>query len=296
MKFRDLACDHLAQYKVNVLGIAQDGIFKYRGQDLSKRHILPIAQRDLNILERFRAQFWASESSKFKLHQFFHHLNSSQALCINLFYPLIAENLIGLFLQSLGMAPEAVACAIFEKESDIELAARRTSFDFFVQLNGGQDIFVEVKYTEEGFAKADCDKEHLAKFQETYLPLIENSPFLAPRCREARFFLDHYQVLRNLVHISETGIVVFLFPSANTDVAEQAVFARDHLLTNAGRNRLRIVFLDEFVAFLEVTCAGGPLDGYYQAFRTKYLPPDQTAIDPTPTQTLSENSIASTSG
>jgi len=65
---------------------------------------------------------------------------------------------------------------------------------------------------------------------------------------------------------------VLLFPPANTVVAEEAVFARDQLLTDAGRTRLSIVSLDEFVSFLENKFVGGPLDGYYQVFRTKYLP------------------------
>jgi len=272
MNFRDLMCEHLAQYKVEVLQVQEDGIFHYRGRDIRKSHILPLDLRDMNILERYRAQFWSSDSAKIKLHQFFHHLNSSQALCINLFYPLIAENDLGFFLKFLGMASEVASRAIFEKESEIEVAARRTSFDFCVQLAAAQKIFVEVKYTEDGFARAKSDDEHRRKFREIYLPLVENSEFLAPECQEETVFLRHYQVLRNLVHISHTDHVVLLFPSANTVVAEEAAYAKEQFLTDAGRERFSLVFLDEFVSFLEDHCVGGPLDGYYQTFRTKYLP------------------------
>jgi hypothetical protein len=257
---------------VDVLGVQEDGLFHYRGRDIPKSHILPIAHRDTNVLERYRAQFWSSNYAKVKLHRFFHHLNSSQALCINLFYPLIAGNALGFFLQFLGIAPEVDLRALFEKKSDIEVAARRTSFDFCVQLAAASNIFVEVKYTEDGFGQAKNDDEHRAKFRKTYLPLVEKSLFLVRGCQEEAFFLSHYQVLRNLVHISETDHVVLLFPSANTVIAEEAVYARDQLLTDAGRTMLSIVFLDEFVSFLEDQCMGGPLDGYYQAFRTKYLP------------------------
>ena len=85
-------------------------------------------------------------------------------------------------------------------------------------------------------------------------------------------FLNYYQILRNLVHISNTDYVVLLFPSANTAVAEESVYARDHFLTDAGRERLKIVFLDEIVSFLEGECVDGSLAGYYQEFRSKYLP------------------------
>lgn len=271
MNFRDLACKHLSQYKVDVLGVQEDGIFPYRGQDVPKSHILPIAHQKENVLGKYRAQFWRGRSD-LKLHQFFHHLNSSQALCINLFYPLIAENALDLFLRFLGIEPGVGLCALFEKESEKEVAIRRTSFDFYVQFAMASKIFVEVKYTEHGFSQAKNDDEHRTKFRKTYLPLVEKSLFLVRECQEEKFFLRHYQILRNLVHISDTDHVVLLFPSANTVVAKEAAYARDKLLTGAGRDRLRIVFLEEFVSFLEDQSMGSSLDGYYQDFRTKYLP------------------------
>lgn len=277
MNFRNLACEHLSQYKVDVLGVREDGLFHYRGRGIPKTHILPIGHRNKNVLERYRDQFFSSDYTQIKLHRYFHHLNSSQALCINLFYPLIAENALGLFLQFLGIAPgtgpQVDLHALFEKESNIEVASRRTSFDFYVQRAAASNIFVEVKYTEDGFGKAKNDEEHRDKFRKTYLPLlVEKSLFLEPECQEEVLFLSHYQILRNLVHISDTDHVVLLFPSANTVVAEEALYARDQFLTDAGRDRLRIVFLEEFVSFLEDQCMGYPLDGYYQAFRAKYLP------------------------
>ncbi len=275
MNFRNLACDHLAQYKINVLGLQEDGKFRYQGQDIAKAHILPLVDsksHELNILAEYRNQFFASDYANIKRHQFFHHLNSSQALCINLFYPLMAENVLTLFLKYLDVEPATDINAIFEKESDLENAARRTSFDFYVQHADVRKIYVEVKYTEDGFARAKKDAEHREKFQKTYLPLVTASPFLSSACRDEDFFLNNYQVLRNLVHISDTSHVVLLFPSTNTVVAREALAAKDNLLTDAGRARLRIVLLDEFVSFLETACVSSSLDGYYKAFRTKYLP------------------------
>ena len=272
MSFRNLVYEHLAQYKVNILGVQEDGLFHYRGRNIPKPHILPIAHRELNVLEKYRALFFSSNYANLKLHQFFHHLNSSQALCINLFYPLIAENALGLFLQFLRIEPGVDLRAIFEKKSDIEAAARRTSFDFHIKHATASNIFVEVKYTEHGFGQAKNDDKHRTKFRKTYLPLVEKSSFITHRCHEEAFFLSHYQVLRNLVHISDTAHVVLLFPSANAAVAEEAVYARDQLLTDAGRAKLKIVFLDELISFLESQCVGGPLDSYYQTIRTKYLP------------------------
>ncbi len=282
MKFRNLACAHLSRYKVDSLGIREDGIFRYRKRNIPKSHILPIALRDRNILEQYRHEFFTSSHSKISFHRYFHHLNSSQALCINFFYPLIAENKLELFLKFLGVDPVSDFEALFEKESDIEKAKRRTSFDFFMRLDGIRKIYVEVKYTEQGFARAKHDEEHRKKFHETYLPLLKDKEdFLVPECRDESFFLDHYQVLRNLVHMNDKDAVVLFFASANSVVTKQAGYARDHLLTDKGKAQLRIVYLEEIVPLLETGCRGTVLDGYYQEFRAKYLPlPDQVRITP----------------
>ena len=275
MSFRNLACDHLAQYKVDVLGVKEDGNFHHRGKDIAKAHILPRIDnkfRELNILEKYRERFFESDYSGIKLHEFFHHLNSSQALCINLFYPLIVENALTLFFNFLHIQPGNHLDPRFEYESELENSIRRTSFDFYIQDEKAAKIFVEVKYTEAGFARAKDDQEHREKFQATYLPMVEASPFVRPECRDMDTFLKHYQILRNLVHISDDSHVVLLFPSANTAVAKEAVYAKDKLLTDAGKARLKTVFLEEFVSFLEKACDGSSLDSYYSAFRAKYLP------------------------
>lgn len=275
MNFRDIACDHLAQYRVDVLGVKEDGLFHYRGQDIPKHHILPISNLEMNILEKYRDRFWSSEyadQTKVKLHRYFHHLNSSQALCFNLFYPLIAEESLGLFLGYIGVNQKGNPIPTFEKESELEVAERKTSFDFHIKLASASQIFVEVKYTEDGFGKAESDFEHQVKFLNTYLPLLVKSKYLRPECKGEQFFFNHYQILRNLVHISDTDIVVLLFPKANRLVAEQADYARDFLLSDKGKAKLKIVFLEDFVSFLEDKCRGGKLNGYYQDFRAKYLP------------------------
>jgi hypothetical protein len=272
MGFRDLVCEHLAQYKENVIGIKENGTFRYGGKDIPISHILPIIQSNANILEQYRDQFLKSEYyPKDNIHRFFHHLNSSQALCFNLFYPLIAENALGLFLRYLKVECKDDLNALFEKESHIEVAARRTSFDFYIQVALASKIFVEVKYTERGFGKAKNDNEHRKKFYKTYLPLVKNSSYLVSRCQEENFFLEHYQVLRNLIHISNTDYVVFLFPSANSVVYEEACDARDNILTDAGRAGLKIILLEEFVSFLNNNCVGTPINEYYKSFHKKYL-------------------------
>lgn len=274
MDFRKWAYESLSQYKVDSLEIDEDGVFHYRGREVPKAHILPYAEREKNILEQYRENYFASEYADITFHQYFHHLNSSQGLCINLFYPLIVENSLDHFMSYLGLQTGPKLFPVFEKDSDLEIAARRTSFDFYVKQAETRRVYVEVKYTEDGFAQAKNDEEHRKKFIETYLPLVKDKLLLLdPKCQECDVFLRHYQILRNLVHVSDNDYVVLLFPAGNEKVLEEAIYARDQLLTDKGRERLKIVLLNEFVAFLEDECVGSKLDGYYQDFRKKYLPP-----------------------
>ena len=271
MAFRDQACAHLSGYRKNHLGIAEEGIFFHRGQPHRKGHILPKGLERQNLLPPYGERFFSSQHGGTKLHQYFHHLNSSQGLCINLFFPLLEEGALSLLVRSLGSNMEFPVQGIFESTSRIEKAERRTSFDFHLRNQEDQDLFVEVKYTEDGFGGATLDEAHLDKFRDTYAPLLENSAYLTKDCKDAGFFLQRYQILRNLVHISPKSEVVFLLPRANGKVAEQAAQAREVLLTERGRERMRIVFLEDLVAALIDGCRGPSLHGYYESFRNKYL-------------------------
>lgn len=271
MAFRDQACAHLSDYRKNHLGIADEGIFLHRGTPHRKGHILPKGLELQNLLAPYGDLFFASEHRATKLHQYFHHLNSSQALCINLFYPLLKADALPILVRSIGSHISLPVRGIFESTSTLEIAQRRTSFDFHLENQEGRDLFVEVKYTEDGFADAKGDAEHLQKFRDTYAPLLEHSPYLTRDCNDPVFFLHNYQILRNLAHITPQSEVVFLFPRANEKVAEQAAHARETFLTESGRERMRIVFLEDLVADLINACRGTSLEGYYESFRSKYL-------------------------
>lgn len=271
MRFRDMACAHLSEYRQNVLRIADEGVFLHGGREYRKGHILPRECLRQNILEPYRDAFFSSQYGSIKLHKYFHHLNSSQALCINLFFPLLFEGETKSILRSMGVQLSLPVDATFEAESKLEVAVRRTSFDFHLRSSRGEQVFVEVKYTEDGFGAAKNDEDHCKKFRETYLPLLEGSQHLAAVCKDQTFFLRNYQVMRNLVHIAEKSDVVFLFPRGNKTVRLQAEYARDNFLSEAARDRLHIVMVDDVVAELKECYRGGKLDGYYQSFEQKYL-------------------------
>jgi hypothetical protein len=74
---------HLAKYRAQRLGIFEEGM--YKGQPYP--HILPWRFRFLNLLEAFQSeiQSYLQSNRLIRLHQYFHHLNSSQAFAFNFF-------------------------------------------------------------------------------------------------------------------------------------------------------------------------------------------------------------------
>ena len=87
--YRDRVLPHLTNYKKHSLRVVEDGIWAKSRSGQTYPHILPADQYRLNILETIRDAFFAyEESHPIKFHTDFHHLNSSQALCFNLFFPL----------------------------------------------------------------------------------------------------------------------------------------------------------------------------------------------------------------
>ena len=256
------------------LGLGEEGFFLHRLKRHPKGHILPLAeggkQQDLNLLKEYRDLFLASEHGATDRHRYFHHLNSSQGLCFNFFFPLIHEKQLPNLVRAIGSDMSHPTKAEFEFLSPLENAQRRTSFDFYLR-DADREIFFEVKYTEDGFGRAKHDAEHLEKFRITYAPLLKDSAFLTDECKDATFFLRHYQILRNLVHITPTSEVVFLFPRANKKVARQAECARNTFLSESGRERIHIVFLEDLVGKLITDYRKEPLGRYFESFQKKYL-------------------------
>jgi hypothetical protein len=54
-------------------------------------------------------------------------------------------------------------------------------------------------------------------------------------------------------------------------VAMQAAKARAKFLLESGRNKFRIIYLEDLVSQLIDACRGRKLDGYYESFEQKYL-------------------------
>ena len=280
----EMVKEHLSAYRKLTLKLPE-GTYKYDGVSRPYGHIIPKDKQEYNILEPIRPGFWKYAARPINsggkpligsLHRFFHHLNSSQAMCFNLFYPLISEKQLNRIPEILGIKTSGELEASFEFESKKETGngLRKTNFDFHLGGQKNNEIFFEVKYTEREFGKAEKDVGHKKKFQSVYKKLASNAAnYLADKCQDEDFFLSHYQLLRNLVHLSHNTFVVFVYPAQNKNIEQQAKEAKNNFLTAAGREKVKLVTVEELVdGFKALKLPAIYWGKHWQEFQSKYFP------------------------
>lgn len=272
MKFIDEVKDSLSVYRAEKLGIKESGTYKRGRMVHQKEHVLPVKYKKHNIIKYYRDDFYSSSSADIDFHKYFHHLSSSQALCINLFYPLLHEGRLGLILGLLGIPEHEITDACFEKVSDIETGpGRRTNFDFYMRLSDNTKVYFEIKYTEDGFGRADPDEEHKRKYVDTYQPLLINNEYINSEASQMSEFLGSYQIMRNLCHIGDDSYVVFVYPKANEKVHSQAQSVPVAALTDKGKTRFKILLLEDATDGLLDSVDSDKLQEHYREFKSKYL-------------------------
>lgn len=276
LDFQTRVKEHMGLYKNKQLRIIEDGKFVYKGKELLYKHILPKDKKEFNIIENYREDFYKSNYSKIKFHKYFHHLNSSQAMCINFFYPLIKEKYIELVLEIIGIRSSIVheiEDISFEKESEMEEGlGRKTNFDFYIKLKSGITIYFEIKYTENEFGKAEHDVEHKDKFNNIYKSILEKNKAIKETFKTEEFFLNNYQIMRNIVHISEDSYVVFLYPRENYRIRKQALKTRQDILEDKFIDHFILFTWEDIVEQLISRLPSGDLRNYYnKEFTYKYL-------------------------
>jgi hypothetical protein len=204
-----------------------------------------------------------------KLHADFHHLNSSQGLCFNLFFPFLSsEAHLQLLLDALGVDGTPGTGAAFEHSPD---PLEKTSIDFLLPLQSGAKVLIEVKYSETSFGAAKRNGEHLDKFALTYRPRFDGR--FMPEYEQIDAFLKHYQILRNIWHIrdAEGDIVVFLLPRSN-EALQRRVNIIKECAQERFRERVRLVYLEDLLERLEKRAvAHSGLHAPLVEFREKYL-------------------------
>lgn len=268
MSFSNEIKEHISKYKMEKFSTFENGLWKNNKQAYS--HILPEENMFFNFLETYRNDLIDYISiNKIKLHSDFHHLNSSQAMCLNFFFPLFHEHKLELLIEYLGFNNESVNydSVCFEKCGiEAKFGRKPTSFDFYFETNSNKKIFLEIKYTEDDFGKAKINSE---KFLNVY------SKFLTPintNFHNEKSFYNNFQILRNLVHINDNSFVVFVYPKNNKRIKKGVDKVTAEFLNPEFLNHFYAAEWETFIEDISKQTKGFKLKSQFAEFKKKYLP------------------------
>lgn len=191
------------------------------------------------------------------LHQYAHHLNSSQVMCFNFFRPLIDNfdgkmyrpkdsllNLIGIELDH-KIDPHSAVCN-FEYIDDKK---ENTNFDFYFRQED-IEVFFEIKYTEEEFSRKSSAKNSHVQYESIYKPMIEQAKdiFIEGAINEKDFNTKYYQLARNAIRaISSEKHVFFICPKNHEKLVQQFKEFSASCLTEDGKKRVSLITWEKIV-------------------------------------------------
>jgi len=211
---------------------------------------LPSNLRYLNLLESIRAEFreYLRHKHEVRLHPDFHHLNSSQALAFNLFFPFLSAGgeAARLICEALGPGGD-VREWHFEYVPDPD---EGTNVDVAWGNSKGNWTFCEVKLSEGEYGSAKPDQRHERKLREIYFPRLDQ--IVDKRLLEFKEFCRHYQLLRNisLLATHSNSQVAFLIPEQNNALipALKAVLGS---LAASVQHRVHVSYLEKVLTSLK---------------------------------------------
>ncbi len=237
-------------------------------------HILPRHQRGLNIVEPLRAEFWRVQVARpWKLHRFFHHLTSSQALAFNLFFPLYPElpSSFAMTRRLLGIPLGGPAALDFEVELP---GGDGTNIDVMITDAADRRTVIEVKLTEAAFGRASHDDRHLEKLAAKYAPLLRGR--LLDSVLDPRPFFRDYQLYRNLAQLrpGADDRVLLLLPRARSRLWQFASNWCERPELGTFRGTISLVAIEDLLAAMQNDAISAAVDPRpFQSVAFKYLAP-----------------------
>ncbi|GHT59285.1 hypothetical protein AGMMS50239_05570 [Bacteroidia bacterium] len=288
MSYTEKIKTELSEYKEQKYPHLANGEYTYKGKTDYYHHILPKICGELNLIETFRNDFLESDLSKIKFHQYFHHLNSSQAMCINFFFPLFIKQKLDIILKKFKLDNEVVnyVSVKFEKESNIddkkqirekipELKQNQTiptSFDFYFETQSGIKFYFEIKYTENEFGCAKKDKnskDYENKYKLKYERIYEEAAKGKIISNDETSFLSQYQIMRNLIHVDDNSYVVFVIPEKNERVYSQATTANKFVVEGYEKH-VKVLTWDSLYKLIDNQNFDCNLKKHFDEFKQKY--------------------------
>jgi hypothetical protein len=281
-RFEELVKAHLTQYKINQLGNLDPGFHK-RGECIrSHSHILPREGQLLNLISQDCRDYVreAQMAKKLSLQTCFPHLNSSQAMCMNFFFPLIGNDTLlkAVLNDFLPMETDSdrIVQSVFEYDEKIRIGniAEGTKFDFFTGFAGGARFYFEIKYCESSCGRAYRGSrnktDYSGRFFSVYRELFKNSLYFQNASPGIDEFYRHYQLFRNLLYIRKPDdYAVFVYPGKRTDLSNGITEIMNRY---SCENAILVTWEELLDSVLRHAKSNQQLVGYYVEFIKKYLP------------------------
>lgn len=267
MTFDSKVKHHLSSYKRNRLQVYEEGLFKRERKKYS--YILPENLKGLNIIEIYRSEFWkywGSQRNK-NLHDGFYHLNSSQAMCFNLFFPLREAIGLRIVADIFSFGHEEKLSIEFEEVLDKK---ERTNVDVLIRANNSR-VLLETKYTERNFGPTNEDERHQKKLKEIYSERIEN--IVTEEYRTGKKFFSNYQLIRYLSYLKDSNTrFAIVYPKAN-DALSDYLSVLDKIIEEDYRRKIAIIHLKDFVekVLTRIPANEYLMKTHYELFKEKYL-------------------------
>lgn len=275
-EYRKNILEKLEEYKTNYLDIKEQGT--YKGEKY--KHILPKKQEKSNLISPLD-NLYGKIKKEIKFHRCFRHLNSSQALTINYFYPfkegimdLDKSDLNNILREFIGLKSN-ISSMELEKVSDKEKSdTTKTNFDVYMETADNEKVYIEAKYTEEGFGKANYksktvlddnksiimakllaekivdDDKYIKKF-EVYKNVVDQynlKTIINPKYLKMTNFYDNYQIMRNLLHIDKDSFVYFIIPCENKSAESELKIIEEVISDDSYKSRIGIIYWEDLLS------------------------------------------------
>jgi hypothetical protein len=83
--------------------------------------------------------------------------------------------------------------------------------------------------------------------------------------------MNHYQLMRNLIHINKNSFVIFIYPKENIAIGKAATLAQQDILEDGWNHHLILYTWEDLVEQLNSRLCSENLINYYKDFYSKYL-------------------------
>lgn len=257
--------DHLGRYKASKMKKPYQVEFRNKLYN----HILKVEDGDCNYLGDDATE----ESKNIKKHMYWHHLNSSQTMCINYFAPLIRRSLLSTFFKRILDIDAEISDHKFEhtpKENS-------TNFDFWAKDYNNKNYFFEIKYTEADVNKKTSASDPKSAYAEFYKEDCDENPLFKGHISFDTFMFKHYQAYRNMVKAKNGDYSIFITMDGNSGVTNELDKSIKDLGLTRESCRDNHILLLTWQEIIEKTISlfkelgNLELTDYYCKFREKYI-------------------------